>query len=166
MQIKQQYFIGLFFITVSVSIQAQSLSSSIKDGMKRELMKQIKPLSNTPTTAKQRSSSSGLKPVENDDLLEYYKKYKGGSGGAEFDNKYQVSPIVTTYTSKTPVNKLPDGYVVPIFQNGHFIFANPTSRVDGLVFPSGIDLSGGGKKKMSEKSKSILINVFGMEIDE
>lgn len=165
MDLRQKYVTSCVFLVISMSIQAQNLKSSIKDDMKKDLLKQIKPTLSTPGSTMEKSPLNS-KAVQEDDLLEFYKKYKSGSGGAEFEPKYQINPHVTTYSGKDPINKQPDGYVEPVFQGGHWILANPTRRVDGLVVPSGLDLSGGGKKKLSKKSRDILTNVLGMTIDE
>lgn len=165
MSLYQKYITSCIFILVSVSIQAQSLSSSIKEDMKKDLLKQIKPTLSYPSPTMEKSPINST-AVQDDDILKFYNKYKSGTGGAEFEPKYQISPNVTTYSGKDPINKLPDGYVVPVFQNGQWVFANPNMRVDGLVAPSGINLSGGGKKRLSKRTRDILVNIFGMEIDD
>lgn len=165
MDLHQKYVTSCIFLVISLSIQAQNLRSSIKDDMKKDLLKQIKPTLSTPGSSMEKSSTNS-KAIQEDNLLEFYKKYKSGSGGAEFESKYLINPNLTTYNGKDPINKLPDGYVVPVFQNGQWVFANPSTRVDGLVTPSGLNLSGGGKKKLSKKSRDILINILGMTIDE
>lgn len=165
MDLRQKYVTSFIFLVISISIQAQNLRSSIKDDIKKDLLKQIKPTLSTPGSTMEKSPTNS-KAVQEDNLLEFYKKYKSGSGGAEFESKYLINPNLTTYSGKDPINKLPDGYVTPVFQNGQWIFANPTTRVDGLVVPSGLNLSGGGKKKLSKKSRDILTHVLGMTIDE
>lgn len=165
MDLRQKYVTSFVFVVISISIQAQNLKSSIKDDIKKDLLKQIQPTLSTPGSTMEKSPLNS-KAVQEDNLLEFYKKYKSGSGGAEFETKYQINPNVTTYNGKDPINKQPDGHVEPVFQGGHWILANPTRRVDGLVEPSGIDLAGGGKKKLSKKSRDILTNVLGMSIDE
>lgn len=167
MGIYLRYIIGFVFLVISMKIYAQSLhlNTSIKDDIKKDLLKQVKPSLSDPGSA-MRQAESKSKAFQEDDLLEFYKKYKSGSGGVEFESKYQVSPHVTTYNGKDPINKQLDGYVVPVFEGGRWVFANPNQRVDGLVVPSGIDLSGSGKKKLSQKSKDILTRVLGMTIDE
>lgn len=165
MDLRQKYVTSFVFVVISISVQAQNLKSSIKDDIKKDLLKQIKPTLSTPGSTMEKSPLNS-KAVQEDNLLEFYKKYKSGSGGAEFETKYQISPSVTTYSGKDPINKQSDGYVEPVFQGGHWILANPTRRVDGLVVPSGIDLAGGGKKKLSKRSREILTNVLGMTIED
>lgn len=154
---QQYYLTGILFMTVFLVSQAQSLSLSIKDDMKKELMKQIKP-SLSPTNPNTQQYNLNPQAVQEDDLLKYYKKYK--SGGAEFDDRYKINPQAITYNSEIPINKLPDGYVVPVYSGGHFIFANPNMNVNGLVTPSGTDLSGAKRKKMSTKAKNLLDHVL------
>lgn len=165
MDFHQRYVTSFVLLIISVSINAQSLKSYIKDDMKKELLKQVKPKLSAPgSTMKQSPLDS---KAEDDDLLEYYKKSRMGSVlDVDIDKNYKISPNVTKYTGKDPINKLPDGYVVPVFNLGHWSFGNTSNRVDGLVTPSGLDLSGGGKKKLSKKSRDILINVYKMTLDD
>ncbi|MDU1903799.1 MAG: hypothetical protein E6772_03365 [Dysgonomonas sp.] len=169
MDIQYRHITGILFITLSLSVQAQSVSSSLKsslkDDIRKDLLKQVKPPQAIPGSS-MRPHISSQKAIRNESLEELSKKYITGTGGSEFDDKYHINPHVTTYSSPIPVNKAPDGFVVPMFIGGHWVFASPVTRVDGLIVPSGLDLSGGGKKKMSAKAKSILENVFGMEVEE
>lgn len=169
MDLHNRYITGILFLSLSISAQAQSvtspLRSSIKDDIRRDLLKQVKPAQAIPGSAMKQSTTTN-RAIREETLEDFSKKYIIGTGGSEYDDKYQISPHVTTYNSSVPINKLPDGYVFPVFTGGHWILTNPTTRVDGLVVPSGMNLSGGGKKPMSEKSKSILKNVFGMEVEE
>lgn len=158
---QQYYLTGILFITISLVSQAQSLSSSIKDDMKRELMKQIKPSLSNPNMQQYKVNPQA---VREDDLSKYSQKFK--SGGAEFDDRYKINPNAITYTSDIPINKLPDGYVVPVYTGGHFIFANPNMSVSGLVVPSGLDLSGRKRKKMSAKAKNLLNHVLVDDINK
>lgn len=170
MDYQQRCLSGIILVMVSVSIHAQSVSSSlrssIKDDMRKDLLKQVKPSTISPNT-QMRQSTAGSKAVDSENLLDFSKKYRKGSGGEEFEDKYTLDGIKKSIkNTSTPINKLPDGYVVPVFTGGRWVFANPTTRADGLVYPSGINLSGGGKKKMSAKAKAILENVFGMKVED
>ncbi|PXV64448.1 hypothetical protein CLV62_11092 [Dysgonomonas alginatilytica] len=165
MDIHQRYITSFVLLIISVSIQAQSLKSYIKDDMKKELLKQVKPKLSAPGSTMQKSPLDTK--AEDADLLEYYQKYKAGSVlDVDIDKNYKINPNLTKYSGKDPINKLPDGYVVPVFNLGHWGFANPSNRVDGLVTPSGTDLSGGGRKRLSKKSRKILINVYKMTLDD
>lgn len=158
---QQYYLTGILFITISFASQAQSLSSSLKDDMKKELLKQIKPTLSNPNMQQYKVNNGA---VREDDLSKYVQKLK--SGGAEFDDRYKINPHAISYTSDMPINKLPDGYVVPIYTGGHFIFANPNMNVNGLVTPSGIDLSGAKRKKMSAKAKNLLDHVLVNDLEK
>lgn len=170
MDYRQYCCISVFLLSTIIAAQAQDIQSSlkfsIKDEMKKDLMKQVKPgatLYNSPLY-----ENNSTKAMPANDLIGLDKIYVNGKviDLSAFDDKYQINPIVTTYTSSTPINQLPAGYVVPVFTGGRWVWANPNTRVDQLVYPSGIDLSGGGKKKMSAKARSILEHVFGMEVEE
>lgn len=142
-----------------------SLKSTLKDDMRKEILKSVKPQMKLPDLSL-RQTEVAASLIQTESLEEFSKKYRKGSGGEEFESKYKISPNLTRYTGRDPVNKLPDGYVIPVFNGGKWEFANPSTRVDGLIFPSGLNLSGGGKKKMSAKAKLILQTVFGMEVDD
>lgn len=163
MDFHQRCVTSFVFLVISVTIQAQNLKSYIKDDVKKELLKQIKPKLSPSGSGAQQSQA-----LEEESLLDFYNKYKAGVGDVLFHetDKYKINPIVTTYTGKDPINKLPDGYVIPVFNLGRWEFANPSNRVDGLVTPSGLDLSGGGRKRLSKKSRDILINIYHMSIDD
>jgi len=168
MDYKQHYLIYVFLITTTISLQSSSLKSSIKEDMKQDWLKQVKPGSKTLSSPLYNINPSSSKAIQGRDYLGLDKIYKNGGGVdlSAFDDKYQVNPLAITYSSSIPVNQLPAGYVIPTFIGGKFVWANPNTRVDQLVYPSGVDLSGGGKKKMSAKAKNILKHVFGMEVEE
>lgn len=165
MNFSQRCVTSFLFLSIGITLQAQSsLSGSIRDEIKKDLLKQIKPTSLPPSSFRQQSTLG--KAIQDDDLSEFAKKYQKKTGGAEFEDKYQLGEGLKNLRSNIPLNKLPDGHVTPVFNNGRWEFMNTANRVDGLVTPSGLNLSGGGAKKLSEKSKNILINVFGIEVDE
>lgn len=165
MTLSQRCVTSFLFLSIGITLQAQSsLSGSIKDEMKKDLLKQIKPSILPPPSFRQQVTPG--KAIQDDDLLEFAKKYQKKTGGAEFDDKYKLGEGLKNLRSNIPLNKLPDGHVTPVFNNGRWEFMSTANRVDGLVMPSGMNLSGGGAKKLSEKSKKILINVFGMDVDE
>lgn len=157
-------------VSAAISVQAQSVSStlksSIKEDMKQDWLKQVKPGSKIHSSPIYDNSPLSKKTVQGKDYTGLGKIYQNGIDLTAFDDKYKVNPLAITYNSSVPINQLPAGYVVPMFIGGRFIWANPNTRVDQLVYPSGIDLSGGGKKKMSAKAKNILKYVFGMEVEE
>ncbi len=165
MNFSQRCVTSFLFLSIGITLQAQSsLAGSIKDEMKKDLLKQVKPTLVSPSSYLQQAASDKI--IQEDNLLEYAKKYQKSNGGAEFDDKYKLGDGLKNLRSNVPLNKLPDGHVTPVFNNGRWEFMSTANRVDGLVTPSGLNLSGGGAKKMSEKSKKILMNVFGIEVDE
>lgn len=162
MNFGQRCVASFIFLSIGVALQAQSsLTGSIKNEMKKDLLKQVKPSSLNPSQTL-RSQSENTKAIQDESLLEFAKKYQKSTGGAEFEDKYKLGEGLTN----TLLNKLPDGHVTPVFNNGRWEFMNTANRIDGLIVPSGLNLSGGGTKKISEKSKKILRYVFGIEVDE
>lgn len=166
MNFGQRCVASFIFLSVGVALQAQSsLTGSIKNEMKKDLLKQVKPFSLNPSQTL-RSQSENTKAIQDESLLEFAKKYQKSTGGAEFEDKYKLGEGLSNLQSNTLLNKLPDGHVTPVFNNGRWEFMNTANRIDGLIVPSGLNLSGGGTKKISEKSKKILRDVFGIEVDE
>lgn len=156
---------SFLFLSIGITLQAQSsLAGSLRDEMKKDLLKQVKPTLVSPSSYLQQITTN--KAIQEDNLSEYAKKYQKSNGGAEFEDKYKLGEGLKNLRSNIPFNKLPDGHVTPVFNNGRWEFMSTANRIDGLVTPSGLNLSGGGAKKMSEKSKKILIDVFGIEVDE
>ena len=147
-------------------MKGQSLSTSIKNEMKKDLLKQVNPSMATPNSSMKQSPNTVNNTMNSDNLLEFSKKYRKGSGGEEFDSRYKVNPHAVTYSSKVPINQIEPGKVIPIYNGGHFIFVNPATNAKGLVTPSGLDLSGGGKKKMSNRTRLILEQVFGVVLED
>lgn len=168
---RQYYLLYAFLITTTISLHGQNVSStlksSIKEDMKQDWLKQVKPGSKKLSSPLYDMNANSKKAIQGKDYLGLDKIYKdGGIDLTAFDDKYQINPLAITYNSSVPINQLPAGYVVPMFVGGKFIWGNPNTRVDQLVYPSGISLAGGDKKKMSAKAKNILKYVFGMEVEE
>lgn len=144
---------------------SSSLKLSLKSELKRSLLDQIKP-SSVGAAAPMYQYQGNAKPTS-ESLEEFSRKYIRGTGGSEYEDKYHIRPeLYQLGNGAAPLNKLPLGYAVPVFNNGKWEFGNPSTRVDGLVVPSGLNLSGGGKKKLSRKSRAILEHTFNMKVDE
>jgi len=159
----------LIFILLNVSsiLQAQEnlipqLRSSIQDDIKKDWLKQVKPSLSPPGSSRYLKTPNN-KAFQGEDLTGIGKIYKNGIDWEAFDDKYQVNPLAITYNSSVPINERPAGSVTFIFTGGRWMW---TSNAGERVTPSGVDLSGGGRKKMSPKAKQILQYVFGMEVEE
>lgn len=170
---KNIYFKSLILLVVastnevySQSYSSESFRSSLRNEMKKELMKQVNPTIAVPNPTMKQAPYKLKNDKRSDDMLYLYKKYKSGSGGEEFDDHYQVDPRAITYSSDVPINQIEPGKVIPVYTGGHFKFVNPATNGLGLVRPSGINLSGGGKKKMSAKTRRILEVVFGVNVED
>ncbi|MFR9166546.1 MAG: hypothetical protein ACLVKO_10150 [Dysgonomonas sp.] len=148
-----------------IGICGYGQNSIIGDDYKKELWKTIKPTNESKFELPGSSLKSSKEIINENKYIRSYHNYKNN-----LDNlieitkpKYTINPGIFTYKGSTPLNQLPRGSTQLVFMGGHFYFV-PTGGL--LVVPSGFDFSGGGRKKLSEKSKSILQNVYGMEIDE
>ncbi len=170
-------FISSILILSIYSAEAQSFRQAVRDDRKRMLLDQVKP----PKT----TMSAPLPSKENIDIPIDKKKYlgtpEGLTGGAMFEEKYTISPHVSSYDIKQLVKPkfgeetkvlLVNGKftVVPVKEYEHILDKlSQKHRLQGLMIHSGfggLNLSGYNKKKLSEKSKVILKTVFGMEVED
>ena len=159
-----KYLLSFIFSAISIYSYGQSI---LGDDYKKELWKTIKPSEKSPLRL-----SPSEKSVEKESFLEnkYMKAYNNSRYGKNLDHlmeiaepKYKISPALTEYKGSVPLNVPQPGSTTWVYMGGHFYLVS----VAGIpVFPSGISLFGGDKKKLSAKSKSILVNVFGMEVEE
>ncbi len=160
----------LYFFIVSANSLTYAQISIVGDDYKKELWKSINPSNNKPLTL---PGSVNIKPnklIEKETPLDnkYIKsylnyKYKGLDHLVEItEAKYKLNPNLTKYSGIAPLNRLPEGSTQTVYMGGHFYIV---STAGTLVVPTGLNLGGGGSKKLSEKSKNILINVFGKEIE-
>ncbi|NDW18898.1 hypothetical protein D0T53_08225 [Dysgonomonas sp. 216] len=136
------------------------------DEYKKELWKTIKPTTSSPLQSSPKiemllkeNSNEGI--IDNKYLRSYYK-YKSGDLLDKFKDKYQINPSVLIYKGDIPLNMLPAGSTAIVFMGGHFHFI-PTGGT--MITPSGINLSGWSKKTLSPKSRAIIEQVFGMEVE-
>lgn len=154
------------FLSIHTYIYGQKVVFG--DDYKKELWKTINPSNkNTlsfPKALKREDTKSSL--LDNK-YTKAYSNYKYGDNLNHLleitELKYKLSPNLTQYSGMTPLNELQAGSTQIVFMGGHFHFISTGGT---QVFPSGMSLTGGGRKKLSEKSKSILVNVYGMEIEE
>lgn len=155
---------GLLFLTISMSVSAQI---SIADDTKKYLLNTAKPLNSSSTSSFQLQTVEQKNGILNNKYIDAYNnyKYKGISlmdKDLELSGYPKIKDYVFKYTSPTPVNLLPNGTITPVYMGGHFVIV----PLGGLVVPSGMSLTGGGPKKLSEKTKNILRNVYGMQVDD
>lgn len=159
-------FVCLILVSVNMVVYGQSI---LGDDYKKELWKSINPSNNKPLTlpgSRQEKKVSPVNaPLDNKYLKSYINyKFKGLDHFLEItEPKYKLNPNLTKYSGAIPLNQLPAGSTQLVYMGGHFVMVNTGGF---LVFPSGRSLSGWEPKKLSEKSKNILINVFGKEIEE
>lgn len=154
-----------FLIVSAVNdTHGQNLSSSIKSEMKKELLKQVSP--SVFNTQMRQTPEIVNKAVDGDNLIDFIKKRQQKSGGEEFDSPYKINPNAVSYNSNIPINQITQGKVVPIYTGGHFVLVNPSTNGLGLIYPSGLDLSGYKKKKMSAKTKQLLELLFNVKIED
>ena len=158
---KPKLFISILLTCIGMNTYGQI---SVREDFKKQLWKEIKPeISNE--LQKQPLKMKEI-PLDDNKYIDAYENYKYKEGGRllkRLKNEYNVSPNLTQYKGVVPLNQLPAGSTRSVYMGGHFY---NVSNAGTRVTPSGIDLSFSKKKKLSEKSKSILRNVFGMEIED
>lgn len=173
---KPYSYTSITFFIISISIHAQS--RSISDDRKRFLLEEIKPpLTTTNPALKQYKSEN--KSIANDQLLGISRDYK--SGGAEFESKYDTKVLESTMKmidilkndSCTQTKTVFDGgkaRQIVVKESDHQLDKlSQRHRMQGLMLNAtlgGFNLSGWEKKKLSNKSKAILQNIYGIEITE
>lgn len=164
------FYTSIIFFVLSDTLQAQSISFG--EDRKKILLEGIKP---PETNSRFKYNESKSDKINNDDLLKMSKKYK--SGGAEFDNKYDLKAFelslqnLNLFKIDTPTE------TKMIFTNGkiHQIPVKSSDyqldklsqkhRMQGLMLNQtmgGLNLSGWKKKRLSKKSKEILFKVYGI----
>jgi hypothetical protein len=170
-------FISSILILSIYGAEAQSFRQSIQDDRKKMLLDQVKP----PKT----NLSAPLPSKQNSDIPTDRKKYLGMpgglTGGAMFEDKYTISPHVSSFDIKQLVKPkfgeetkvmLVNGKftIVPVKEYEHILDKlSQKHRLQGIMISTGfggLNLSGYNKKKLSEKSKTILKTVFGMEVED
>lgn len=170
MKVRNIYSFLLYFFIVSANSFTCAQISIAGDDYKKELWKSINPSSNTPLTLPGSANLGAEKlieketPINNKYIKSYLNyKYKGLDHLIEItETKYKLNPNLTKYSGIVPLNQLPDGSTQTVYMNGHFYII---STAGALVIPSGMTLGDRDSKKLSDKSKNILINVFGKEIE-
>ncbi|MFT4072680.1 MAG: hypothetical protein QM654_12265 [Dysgonamonadaceae bacterium] len=156
----------LFILYTSESVFGQSIQHELK----KDLWKTIKPYSSkgdNPTNPTVRAPQALDDYNKLPDVMEYYYKTKSKMTLDDFYDEYKrthtVNPNVYTFYGDEPINKVKAGYLTPELFGGHFQMVPAKSN---YIKPSGLNLSGGGRKKLSEKTKKILKEVFGQEPEE
>jgi hypothetical protein len=148
--------------------QAQSLQSELK----KDLWKTIQPYGDkkdrpmNPLTG----ASNPLRSIETKipDVMNALYKFKSRMSLDDFYEEYvrthTVNPQVFTYHGNESLMKVKVGYLRSEFMGGRF----QQIPASGNMMPSGIgvDISGGGRKHVSEKTKKILEEVYGREVEE
>jgi len=135
----------------------------MKDELKKELWKTIKPTSSSPLAIP--DPKPGL--LDQDRIIDNkyiraYNKYKSSTLSDQFADKYKVDPNMLIYRGSVPLNQLSPNATTLVYMGGHFYIV----PIGGLqVFPSGLNLGGWSRKTLSDKSRAIIENVYGMEIE-
>lgn len=152
-------------------------SQSVQSELKKDLWKSIKPYGGKSDVGTSGSSTSLLGPTTTSapsgathDVMYYYYKMKTHVVLEDFHEQYrrahQIDPRIYTYNGDEPITKIKARYLETVFMGGHFQEISPSAN--NVVSPSGftIDISGGGRKRVSEKTKKILKEVYGREVEE
>lgn len=174
--LKPYSYTTITFCIITISIQAQSLS--INDDRKRFLLEDIKPPQTKSKLLLEQDKSSS-KAISNEDLLGVSKKYK--SGGEKFDDKYDTKALELTLkgfnflendscTSTKTVLNGGKAYLIPVKDSDRQLAKlSQKERMQGVMINAtvgGFNFSGWEKKKLSKKSKEILQNLYGIQVQE
>lgn len=139
------------FTFVGICISSYTFAQiSIKNELKKDLLKDIRPgngLTSSPSLMKQDDKVISKKSVFDLDINRI---------NIEDYNPYKINPNAYTYFGITPLI-LDPRQSVTVYEGGHFKQAMPTK---------GIGVSFWEPKKVSEKDKNILKNVFDHDVDK
>lgn len=170
-------FIGGILLMVSLSVQAQGINQAIREDRKKILLDQVKPSIETYKSPRESKQTVDIAV----DKKKYLGNPQGLTGGAMFEDKYTISPHISSidiqqlvkpkFGEQTKVMLVNGKFtIVPVKDYEHILDRmSQKHRLQGLMISSGIgglNLSGYNKKKISERSKMILRTVFGMEVED
>lgn len=159
---------------VSATIQAQNIQKSVNDDQKKQRLNQIKPSLDDSFIDKMKHQDVIIDTKDGMDIHAKRNKIKQ-TGGAEFDDKYDVKELVKTVNNSNLLKVEKGANTKVIFFNGKARlvkvedteqYLNKISQYDkleGFRISSGfggLNLSGYKKKKMSKKSKALLNSVL------
>lgn len=145
-------FVTMFTLCMSTHTMAQI---SIKDELKKDLLKSVNPINDFKSNPLSQSYDNNV--ISKKDAL---RSYINKGIGVEAKPKYEVHPNAYTYFNKGELKELWRSNVTTVYEGGHFIQGMPIPTLGGFSF------SVGGQKKVSEKDKKILKNVYGQEVEE
>ncbi|NDW09155.1 hypothetical protein [Dysgonomonas sp. 520] len=151
---------NILILSFSVTLSGQI---GISDESKKMLLKSVNPFNNQGADLFKQQLKPQNSVLENK-YLDAYNNMKAKSVLNNTDvDKYKIDKHVYTYSSKIPANLIPPGSYVPVYMGGHF---HLVSTAGTLMSPSGLSLTGWSPPRLSDKSKTILRNVFGMEVED
>lgn len=186
MYLNKHFCLNLFFIFTCNIVYAQiSDSYSLEDERKKNLLKQVKPpvgiIDQNLSTDKPIGKVVGDDKVVNKDNIQS-KLLLYRNGGSQFEDKLSVERLKTSVSDADLLKIRQGANVKSVVRNrklglegkkdDEFIHdqLSQRQRLQGLmlnVSSGGLNLSGWKeKKKMSAKSKAILIHVLGETVDE
>lgn len=163
-------------LIVMFSVGDALYSQMVQSELKKDLWKTVKPYGEKNDVPMSSSASSlisppsSLLPSVGHDVMYYYYKMKTNVVLEDFYEQYRrshkIDPHVYTYNGDEPLTKIKVGYLETVFMGGRFQQVSPASNNVGS--PSGftLDISGGGRKHVSEKTKKILKEVYDREVEE
>jgi hypothetical protein len=162
----------IVMFVVSDTIYSQMVQSELK----KDLWRTIEPYGEKNDMPMNSASMSLLNPTTltpstvTHDVMYYYYKIKTNVVLEDFYERYRrshtVDPHLYTYNGDEPLTKIRAGYLETVFMGGHFQQVSPPANNVGSPAGFTIDISGGGRKHVSEKTKKILKEVYDREVEE
>lgn len=180
MDIKQRYIIGSIFFVITVTGQAQSINSLVKDDHRKSFIEKIKPSQSIDLTSSPKQSLTDDSYIEN--IMDIRKRAKEGMlDSLSIVKNFDVSPNLAF--PKEMILKIEPGTLTKtMLIDGKFKTVpidyeleqrldqmSQRHRLQGIMISSGmggLNLSGFKEKKMSKKAKDILEQVFGMKVED
>ncbi|OJU48751.1 MAG: hypothetical protein BGN96_11410 [Bacteroidales bacterium 45-6] len=162
-------------LIVMLVVSDTAYSQMVQSELKKDLWKTIKPYGEKKDMPMSFSSPL-LNPVPAlstptaHDVMYYYNKMKTNVVLEDFYEQYRITHVVDphlyTYSGDEPLTKIKAGYLETVFMGGHFQQVSPPGNTVGSGSGFTIDISGGGRKHVSEKTKKILKEVYDREVEE
>lgn len=175
MKFRSSYVISIIMFVVSTTIQAQSWQKSIRDDQRKQRLNQIKPPIENQMSDKMKHEDVNILETKDETNILARKNRIKQTGGAEFDDKYDVKKLVKTINNENLLKVEKGTHTKVILFNGkarlvkvqdteyHLNRISQYDKLGGLKVSSGfggLNLSGYKKKEMSKKSRSLLNHVL------
>lgn len=162
--IQMSYIVTLIFIFISIK-NLFSQNSTLYNEVKLSRIKNIGIMPFSQTLQMHEGINNFMFWNQDSKILQKSDLVFSQFGNPNFD-KNPLKPLMESLKCiSVPLNKVSDGAVALVFDGKQWYWDSRRVRVDGLVYPTGTNLSGNKKRRLTAKSKVILTHSFGLTIE-